>query len=92
MGVFFPSGGDVLVEVAGGGDGAVLQGEAGGGGEMEGAEADVPAVFFWWWVTEAEVAGGGDEGLGVAFFVEVVEDEVGGVAFGDAAEVELHVF
>lgn len=82
--------GEVLVEVTGGGDGAVFERESGGGGEVEGAESDVPAVFFGWGVAEAEVTAGDDEGLGEAGLGEVVEDEVGSVAFGDASEVELH--
>lgn len=92
MGVFLTFGEYVLMEISGGGDGAVYEGEGAGGGEAEGSEADGPAFFIRGGVADAEVSGGGDEGLGVALFFEVVEDEVGGEAFGDAAEVELHVF
>jgi len=92
VGVGFPFCGETLEEVAGGGDGAVFKRDTASGSEAEGAEADVPTFFFRGGGSNTEVSGGGDEGLGIALFFEVVKDEVSGEAFGDTAEIELHVF
>jgi hypothetical protein len=85
---------EALVEVAGGGDGGVAEpGDAGGGcvGGVEGADFDAPGRLAWRGVADGDIAGGGDEGAVDAVASEDGEGFVGGVAFGDAAEVEAHV-
>ncbi len=90
VGVFFFADLDVLVEVSGGGDGAVFKKHGLRGSELEGAKRNAPAFLVGRGITEAEISGGGDEGLGISGLLQVVEDEVGGVTFGDASEVKLH--
>lgn len=90
VGVAFPSDHDVLMEVAGGGNGAVFERKRSSGAKAESAEGDLPSVFFWRWVAESEIASGCHERLRQACGGEVIENGIGGISFGNSAEVESH--
>ena len=90
MGVFVLSNLDVLVEVAGGGNGTVFEEHGFGRSEAKRAEGDAPTFFVRGGVSEANVPGSGDEGLVVSGVFSMFEDEIRSVAFGDSAKIELH--
>ncbi len=83
---------DELLSVARGGNGRIGKDERKrcAGGCAERGDLDGPTGFAGRRIAEGEIATGGDHRAGETALREEGEGFVGGVAFGDAAEVEQH--
>src|SRR5262249_33103689 len=82
---------DVLLEVAGGGYSGVFEKEiAARLAAFDRLDADLPAVGIRRWTADGDVATGCHQGAINAELLQHCQGTVGGIALGDAAQVELH--